>query len=564
MQRDQQYIIAAVKIQRLFRRNYDMSWLSITHNLIKERRHIYFSTLAQSSLTTLINDHIYRGRSFLSDGEQNENFHYKLQHNPFLFENPGINLKSEEFQRFIHQQVVIFPKQFMELFDLQVIGLALRQPICHINHLAIHESTLFADVARPGHVRNRTVDPPNPSASDNSLAGFDPLRYFFESLIKSISLKSVYVLGGKWSMAAITYLFQLIQVDNPRIQEIYIERMETAKQHHNLLGQCASRLLKDYFNYSIPGIRIISMHACYLRDEQLIAIAEGLLVNTSLEKLVLSLNMITDVGFNAVFEAIQHNRKTNLKYLDFQHNFIRCANKTKSLLMNYRFPKVSKDILEINLLDNFILEPFDPIEFAVETKLEPQLIIHYNPELLVKLRKRKDRRLRELQRELLKPSTARQLNRTVSPATFENGGLFGALPNAPAHRSYNGGNVYFETDEFLQSLDKRIRAKTSHRHGLPNKELLQTYNLSSSTTHLPPIGRQQSLDSHSSSGTAKGRKRKDKDARSKQLTHSHSSHSLAGNSFSSERSFVSIYSQEQGVKFRSMSSTLSETSRSMR
>jgi hypothetical protein len=95
-------------------------------------------------------------------------------------------------------------------------------------------------------------------------------------------------------------LIEISQVHNPRITEVGIENAaggdmtEGAKQLAPALASAIGRLLCDYFNYSIPGIRVLSLHRCSIGDGDLYLITQGLAVNSSLLSISLSMNMVTD------------------------------------------------------------------------------------------------------------------------------------------------------------------------------------------------------------------------------------------------------------------------------
>lgn len=98
----------------------------------------------------------------------------------------------------------------------------------------------------------------------------------------------------------------------------------------------AGLLLSDYFNYAVPGITCVTLHKCALRDDDLQLLVQGLQINTSLRKLVLSCNLFEDPGFCSVFRAVLCNtQKTALQVLDFSGNLIRCNAEMRNLLDDF-------------------------------------------------------------------------------------------------------------------------------------------------------------------------------------------------------------------------------------
>jgi hypothetical protein len=95
-------------------------------------------------------------------------------------------------------------------------------------------------------------------------------------------------------------------------------------------------LLSDYFNYAVPGITCVTLHKCSLRDADLELLVQGLQINTSLRKLVLSYNLVEDGGFCTIFQAILCNtQKSAMQVLDFSGNLIRCKSGMRSLLDDF-------------------------------------------------------------------------------------------------------------------------------------------------------------------------------------------------------------------------------------
>jgi hypothetical protein len=155
------------------------------------------------------------------------------------------------------------------------------------------------------------------------------------------TLRSVSLLKGRFTESFLTGLCKEIQVENPRIQELFIESLykPTSDMKLSLLTAC-NRLLSDYFNYSIPGLALLSLHGLALRDEDLDCLLLGIEVNSSLQILQLSNNLLENNGFLKVFSALKSNKKSNITTLDFTWNLISCNKVVREALDSYRPPVV--------------------------------------------------------------------------------------------------------------------------------------------------------------------------------------------------------------------------------
>lgn len=206
---------------------------------------------------------------------------------------------------------------------------------------------------------------------------FQNIKYFdsesselnFLSIIKNNrSLKTVKLLSGKYSENFVTKLLDMIQVENPRVIGLFIEGIEKifAKKMAVELSLASGRLLSDYFNYSLPGVRTLCLHGTYLQDVHVRALSEALMINTTLQELILSRNLITDIGLISLFQGYIKNEKSSLRLLDLNCNFIKCSHKVRALFESYRVPvkrylEIKFVMLEIFLYDNMI--PLSEISF---------------------------------------------------------------------------------------------------------------------------------------------------------------------------------------------------------
>jgi hypothetical protein len=141
-----------------------------------------------------------------------------------------------------------------------------------------------------------------------------------------------------------------------------IEATHSLKTHElDQILSAASSLLLDFFNYSVPGIRQLSLHALSLVDGDMALLAKGLAVNTSLTHLSLSLNLIEEDGFQVIFSALASSPKSSLVSLDLSWNLVRLTDGIIRQFDGYRRGSSSlpatRQPLTINLLHNRITSP---------------------------------------------------------------------------------------------------------------------------------------------------------------------------------------------------------------
>ena len=498
MTEGRELVMAAMKIQRLFRRNYDKGWIAVSRQLLSQRKQIFYSAILREEMKKLTTPSIGSTLPKKSTWGMSSMYQKFIPLEEYYYHNPGTNPNSTEFQTLLQQNIVICPIERMEIVDYQFLGMILKNTFCQIHTLIIMNSQICSHLnnnvialstalnssdasnnnsnnannngdvpplhrspSKPAPMnieielpstnyyatREPAVTAISPTHKQSKLQRnnkdtkssqrdllhlqslrasatattastmmmmplyeFEALKQFFLSLKQCFSLRSLYLLGGKWSTTSITHLFHLIQVDNPRIQSLALENIENSKVIHGTIASATSTLLKDYFNYSIPGILFLSLHGCHLQDTDLVTISEGLKVNTSLEKLILSCNLITDEGMIDFLVNLQENKKRNLLFIDMQYNFIRCQRGLQRCLSEYRLPlpcqenqfTLIKQLLEINFQHNPILLPFDVMEFSLYSKIPPQLILYYDPDVMERqetfLQKQKSRENREKER----------------------------------------------------------------------------------------------------------------------------------------------------------------------
>ena len=150
------------------------------------------------------------------------------------------------------------------------------------------------------------------------------------ALRKCASVRRIAISGGSsFSASFFEALFRLVQVENPRIVDLHIEKTNhhsgenIMRRYTDELSFMSANLMKDFFNYCVPGLQVLSLHGCYLRDENLDNIGYGLEVNTSLRRLALSMNIITDLGlYGLIQSATKNEKKGNLRDLELGYNLL--------------------------------------------------------------------------------------------------------------------------------------------------------------------------------------------------------------------------------------------------
>ena len=178
--------------------------------------------------------------------------------------------------------------------------------------------------------------------ADGGASGIE--EHILPALRKCASIRRVAILGGShYPPSMFEALFRLVQVDNPRIVHLHLERcnhLETdrhcMKRYVTELSALNATLLMDYFNYCLPGIRTLSLHGSYLRDEDLALLLDGLRVNSSLRRLSLGLNVLTDDGLIAILGAVTEEsapqRASSLEHIELGYNLVACGREATALI----------------------------------------------------------------------------------------------------------------------------------------------------------------------------------------------------------------------------------------
>jgi hypothetical protein len=308
----------ATRIQTLFR-NYRINSLAgVTRRLLVSRKAVGFSDMATELLTSLLHE------DSEVTGVSGASCHYK---------SPGIRQNTPQFQQVLNQHT-IYCNRYFTSSDAVLLGAVLRHPLCRARRLILH-----------------TVNGTNPSFEFDLLA----------SLSRCRSLRLVALLGGVWPIGFLVKLYQIVQLENPLIQTLLVESIHSLKaQETDQLLVASSSLLLDFFNFSVPGIRHLSLHGLSLVGEDLRLLAKGLAVNSSLTHLSVSLNLIEEDGFLIIFSTLASAPKSALISLDFSWNLVSLTDSVIRVFEGYHRPPLPGRTLTVNLLHNRITIPYRP------------------------------------------------------------------------------------------------------------------------------------------------------------------------------------------------------------
>lgn len=273
----------AARIQRAFR-NYKMSGLvGLTRYLIRNRQFVQFSDDSHRALNRLLHTGEQRRKGKPVDREAH------------LYQSPGFRQGTAAFTRALNQEVVYCGRSFSS-DDCVLLGAVLRNPLCRTRTLVFHFVT-----ARGANWE------------------FDMIP----AIGRCRSLRSVSIFGGSWPGEVVQQLLRQVETENPMIQTLRVESVGEWKRDVICgVAASASTLLLNFFNYSVPGISALSLHGMGLLDDDVAVLARGLAVNTSIQSLCLSLNMIEDRGMSLLVAAIGANKKGAIKSLDLSWNFL--------------------------------------------------------------------------------------------------------------------------------------------------------------------------------------------------------------------------------------------------
>ena len=256
---------------------------------------------------------------------------------------PGLKQNTPQFARALEQQVVVCGPDFDAA-----------------------DCMMFAGVLRHPSTRTRELVFRNVDAGSNASFEFDLLP----ALVRCRSIRTVRVIGGTYTEGFFRGLMHAVKMDNPRITEVYIESLAgpCGKRLAADLALWSGRIICDYFNYSLPGLRVLSLHGCHIKDSHVAEMATGLGVSSCLTDLCLSNNLITDEGLGALLRGITGNKHRCLRTLDVSRNLLRCASTVHDAFRDYEVtcsPEVTTYalkthvcVLEVFALHNMVTLPF--------------------------------------------------------------------------------------------------------------------------------------------------------------------------------------------------------------
>lgn len=276
----------ATRIQRAFR-NFKMSGLvGLTRYLIRNRQFIQFSASTHRTLEGLLHD----GGDARSGVRKTV-----VERDAHVYKSPGFRQNTPAYNRVLNQQMIYCSRSFSSE-DCVLLGSVLRNPLCRTRKLVFH------------FVNARSTN-----------WEFDMIP----AIGRCRSLRSVSIFGGEWPGAVVRQLLQVVETENPMIQTLHIESVgDWRRQEVFQVSACATKLLLNFFNYSVPGIHTLSLHGLGLIDEDMVKLAKGLEVNTSIQSICLSLNLIEDKGMSHLVEALGANKKGIVKLLDLSWNLL--------------------------------------------------------------------------------------------------------------------------------------------------------------------------------------------------------------------------------------------------
>lgn len=268
--------------------------------------------------------------STLSQSSENAMKFIRMDERTF-YRSPGVRQNTEQFFQVL-QQVVIYCNDSFGSLDCLMLSSLLRHKSCKIQKIIFDSVNATAPTYE-----------------------FDLLP----AISTSKSLKSVSILGGQWAGQFIAKLVRIVEVDNPRINELVLENICSSWSDSVLVSDNIGLLVSDYFNYSVPGLCNLSLHGLNLLDYHIESLAKALHINSSIKYLHLSSNLLENNSLISVFKAVSSNIRSAVILLDFNENLITFCKEARKLLKDYVSPSKLK-VLRMILTQNPILEPYDP------------------------------------------------------------------------------------------------------------------------------------------------------------------------------------------------------------
>ena len=247
---------------------------------------------------------------------------------------PGIRQGTEQFATVLARQALCCSSERgFDHTDCVGLSTVLKHRLCRCTTLILHE-----------------LDGRAASFEFDLLSGISQNR----------SLREVYILGGEWPQSFFAQLLGDIQIENPRISTIHLEGIAGFGACRLGVIDAVGRLLGDFFNYSLPGIREVCLHGCSLRTEDIGPILESLVLNASIVTLDLSLNLLEDDALLTLLDVVQTRPKSRLRHIGISWNHLKMDPELRDALNHFHFPTdgPTKDFLEVDVTFNSILQPY--------------------------------------------------------------------------------------------------------------------------------------------------------------------------------------------------------------
>ena len=293
-------------IQQFMRGNTNRITQKLALNLIRKRRKVTLSNFSsrlmhspQQGTTDIAYAKYIQDYGAAIGNNYPEVFDLKYTAETCLFRNPGVRQGTAKFDALLEQRIVVCTDLAgFSVSDCMLLCSVLRHPLCRIMRV------IFQNIDG----RHSTFE-------------FD----LVQAVGKCISLRSLVIIGGIWRSQFLCGALESIQKLNPRVNEVVIEDLRHCiftPSELSSIGISGGKLVGDFFNYSVPGIRTLSLHGIGLRDAHISELASGLSVNSSLSTLILSSNVMEDFGLTTIINAISNNRRCVITVIDFSWNLV--------------------------------------------------------------------------------------------------------------------------------------------------------------------------------------------------------------------------------------------------
>lgn len=297
--REKEYRRKVFVIQAFFRGNTNRLTSQLAKRLLRNRKSASLSAYALRLFANVdAIDFSYKPYADVNDNVKLEK--YDLASRPeLLYQCPGIRQNTALFESALEKNCVLcLGRKGFGPEDCMLLCTVLRHPLCKTQRL------VFDGVDG----RGATFE-------------FD----LIQAVGKAVSLRSIVIAGGMWRPDFLVALFETVQKVNPRVVEVIVEDLRLCCMSPlEVVGVSSSsgKLVSDFFNYSVPGLRVLSLHGVGLADDHISDLVTGLSVNSSITNVVLSKNLIEDGGFCGIVKAISSNRRSLVAEIDLAWNII--------------------------------------------------------------------------------------------------------------------------------------------------------------------------------------------------------------------------------------------------